>query len=87
MFKYLSKAPHVDFLEIEDPQRICNFSVHGARNSKFNIYSVEIASLSPYFAASVWDCMTDNLKSKSLCDPAKNYTMPVYSYFTERNHT
>lgn len=53
---------------------------------KFNIYSVEIASLSPYFAASVWDCMTDNLKSKSLCDPAKNYTMPFYSYFTERNH-
>lgn len=29
--------------------------------------------------------MTDNLKSKSLCDPAKNYTMPFYSYFSERN--
>lgn len=31
-------------------------------------------------------CMTDNLKTKSLCDPAKNYIMPFYSYFSERNH-
>lgn len=30
--------------------------------------------------------MTDNLKSKTLCDPAKNYTMTFYSYFSERNH-
>lgn len=30
--------------------------------------------------------MTDNLKSKSLCDPAKNHTMLFYSYFSERNH-
>lgn len=30
--------------------------------------------------------MTDNLKSKSLCDPAKNHTMPFYSYFSKRNH-
>lgn len=49
----VSKAPDVDFLETEDPQRICNFSVHGVRNSKFDIYNEEIASLSSYFADSV----------------------------------
>jgi len=27
--------------------------------------------------------MTDNLKSKSLCDPAKNHTMPLYSFLSE----
>lgn len=82
----VSKAPHVDFLEIEDPQTICNFSVHGVRNSKFDIYNEEIASLSSCFEDSVQDCMTKNLKSKRLCDPTKNYTMPFYSYFSERNH-
>lgn len=50
----VSKAPHMNFVETEDPQRICNFSVRGIRNSKFNIYNEEIASLSYYFADCVY---------------------------------
>lgn len=40
----------MDFLEIEDPQRICNYSVHGVKTNKFGIYNEEIVLFSSYFA-------------------------------------
>lgn len=41
------------FWKLEIHREIFNFSVHGVRNSKFDIYNEEIASLASYFADSV----------------------------------
>lgn len=47
--KHLSKAPHVGFLELKIDREFVIFSVHGVRDSKFDIYNEEIASLATYF--------------------------------------
>lgn len=40
--------------------------------SKFDIHKMGRDSLSSYFNTPVQDCVTDNLRSARLCDPAEN---------------